>query len=119
MAKKNDLSEQIRYETAIMRKMIALYCRGNHRLKDGSKLKKGELCSECEELLDYALTRIDNCPVKDTKDFCSNCEIHCYQATKREQIRVVMRYSGPRMMLHAPITAIRHVIRSSKKKPRK
>jgi hypothetical protein len=30
----------------------------------------------------------------------------------REQARVVMRYAGPRMMMHHPVLAIRHMIRS-------
>jgi hypothetical protein len=34
----------------------------------------------------------------------------------REKIREVMRFSGPRMLFHHPITAIRHVIESTKEK---
>lgn len=34
----------------------------------------------------------------------------------REKIRKVMRYSGPRMILYHPITAIRHVIENKKEK---
>ena len=101
------LTEQ---EIATMRKMIALYCRGNH----GSVT--GELCSECSELFEYTLTRIDQCPMKSTKDFCSNCTVHCYQPEKRERIRTIMRYSGPRMLFYDPVMAIRHLISSRRKK---
>jgi hypothetical protein len=34
----------------------------------------------------------------------------------REKIREVMRFSGPRMIFHHPITAVRHVIESKKEK---
>ena len=112
----HDITKQTMHEIAIMRKMIMIYCHGNHRNEDGSKLEKDKLCPECNELLEYALGRIDKCPVKETKDFCSNCSIHCYQTEKREKIREVMRYSGPRMILHTPITAVHHVIRFAKHK---
>lgn len=35
---------------------------------------------------------------------------------KREQIREVMRFSGPRMIMYHPIATIRHVIESKKEK---
>ena len=119
MKKEVDITKQTNYEIAVMRKMIGLYCRGNHLREDGSKRNGNELCSRCDTLLRYALARIDACPVKDTKDFCSNCAIHCYSDEQREQIRVVMRYSGPRMLFHAPITAIRHLLHSRKQSARK
>jgi len=34
----------------------------------------------------------------------------------REKIREVMRFSGPRMLFHHPIAAIRHVVESKKEK---
>jgi len=36
----------------------------------------------------------------------------------REKIREVMRFSGPRMILHHPVMAVRHVIESKKEKKR-
>jgi hypothetical protein len=52
----------------------------------------------------------------ESKTFCSNCKVHCYKPEMREKIREVMRFSGPRMILHHPITSIRHVIESNKEK---
>ena len=89
--------------------MIALYCRGNHHTRK-------ELCEECAELEEYARMRSDKCPFMETKTFCSNCKVHCYQPRMREQIRQVMRYSGPRMLFHHPVMAIRHLIESHKEK---
>lgn len=37
---------------------------------------------------------------------------------EREKIREVMRFSGPRMIFHHPVAAIRHVIETKKEKRR-
>ena len=92
--------------------MIALYCRGHH----GTRGKA--LCPECAALDDYARSRSDRCPFMETKTFCANCRVHCYKPEMREKIREVMRYSGPRMMLHHPVMAVRHVIESRKERAR-
>lgn len=91
--------------------MIRLYCRGKHGTKTG-------LCPECQSLCDYAMQRSDRCPFMETKTFCSNCRVHCYRKDMREKIREVMRYSGPRMIFHHPVMALRHVIESKKGKRR-
>jgi hypothetical protein len=46
---------------------------------------------------------------KSPKPFCSYCDTHCYSAEKREFMREVMRYSGPRSVVrgHA-IDSMRH-----------
>ena len=49
----------------------------------------------------------------ETKTFCSNCRVHCYRSEMREEIRKVMRFSGPRMFFYHP-AAIRHVIEEQK-----
>lgn len=86
--------------------MIAIYCRKKH----GGKT----LCPECAALDTYARLRSDRCPFMETKTFCSNCRVHCYKADMREKIRAVMRFSGPRMLFHHPIQALRHVIETKK-----
>lgn len=90
--------------------MIALYCRKKH------KSKKGELCSECQELMDYAYLRLSKCPFGEKKNFCSVCPHHCYAPQHREKIREVMRFSGPRMLFHHPILAISHLHQTMKRK---
>ncbi|OLA58361.1 MAG: hypothetical protein BHW48_13145 [Roseburia sp. CAG:10041_57] len=96
-------------EKVMVSQMIALYCRGNHHTRKG-------LCEECAKLEEYARMRSDKCPFMETKTFCSNCKVHCYQPQMREQIRQVMRYSGPRMLFHHPVMVIRHLIESHKEK---
>lgn len=63
----------------------------------------------CSELLDYVTLRQSKCPFKTTKTFCSACSVHCYKDIYRAQIKKVMKYSGPRMILYHPILAVKHV----------
>lgn len=105
------IEEKRQREKAMVSQMIALYCRKNHHTKR-------ELCDECRELSEYAILRSDKCPFMETKTFCSNCKVHCYKPEMREKIRQVMRFSGPRMIFHHPVTAVRHVIETKKEKKR-
>lgn len=84
--------------------MIKLYCKKVHKRK--------ELCNECKELKEYALNRLDRCPYGDNKTFCSKCKTHCYKKDKKEQIRKVMRFSGPRMIFYNPVIAIKHLLKN-------
>lgn len=90
--------------------MISIYCRKNHDSK--------ELCPDCAALDAYARQRSDKCPFMETKTFCSNCKVHCYKPDMREKIRAVMRFSGPRMIFHHPVMAVRHVIETKKEAKR-
>jgi hypothetical protein len=65
---------------------------------------------ECEELLDYALHRLEACPFRAHKSVCAACPIHCYRPAMREKIRAVMRYAGPRMLFRHPLLAMGHLI---------
>ena len=73
---------------------------------------------ELHQHKDYAVSRSDHCPFMETKTFCSNCRVHCYSPEMREQIRQVMRFSGPRMLLYHPVMALRHVIESKQEQKR-
>ena len=90
-------------ELKTMRKMIAIYCRGKHSAGE-------ELCPQCTELQEYASQRIAHCPHMESKTFCSVCPTHCYSPERREEIRCIMRYSGPRMLLYAPRLALWHIL---------
>jgi hypothetical protein len=95
--------------------MIKKYCRGTHKLeRKRQKLKRGELCESCKALTTYALFRLEKCPFKVNKQFCSFCKIHCYKPEYREEIKKVMKYSGPRMLFTHPIFAISHVVQMIK-----
>ncbi|MCR4617600.1 MAG: nitrous oxide-stimulated promoter family protein [Lachnospiraceae bacterium] len=110
--KKNKIELKKEREKKTVADMISLYCRKNH------KTEKGHLCTECRQLLEYAITRSDKCPFMENKTFCSNCKVHCYEPKMREKIRVVMRFSGPRMLMYHPVMAVRHVVLSKREKRR-
>lgn len=99
-------------EQEVVSQMIAIRCHGLHGTSNG------HLCKECAELEAYARARSERCPFMETKTFCSNCPVHCYRPEMRERIREVMRYSGPRMLLHRPVMACRHVWESGREKRR-
>ena len=88
--------------------MIAVYCHGNHRWRSG-RGSRG-LCRDCAELAAYAARRLARCPFGAGKPACADCPIHCYQPKRREQVRAVMRYAGPRMIWRHPILAVRHLL---------
>ena len=113
-----DIDRRRADEAELVSQMIALWCRAHH---DGAEPAAGAaqvklnrraicLCPACAELRDYARARIERCPRMETKTFCSACPTHCYRPEMRERIREVMRWSGPRMLLHRPVPAIRHAI---------
>ena len=96
-------------EQKVVETMIRMYCR---RHSCGP-----ELCGQCTGLLEYARDRIARCPFGQGKPFCSHCTVHCYRSAQRDQIRRVMRYAGPRMLLVHPGMAIRHMVSSWKAGP--
>lgn len=85
--------------------MIHIYCRALHGAAKG-------LCPDCAGLFAYAQERIEKCPFGDEKPVCNQCTVHCYESERRERVKEVMRYAGPRMLWRHPILAIRHLCRS-------
>jgi Nitrous oxide-stimulated promoter len=97
-------------EKKTVRVMVGMYCRAHH--PGGPRP-----CAECSSLLDYALRRIERCRFAAAKPVCSKCRVHCYQAERREAIRQVMRYAGPRMLLSHPLLALRHLEEARRSAP--
>jgi hypothetical protein len=98
-------NRRIAREKKTIRAMIAIYCRGKHHAAGA-----GELCAECEELLNYAFARLDRCPFAADKPPCAKCAIHCYKPSLREKVKEVMRFAGPRMLWRHPLLALRHCL---------
>src|SRR5512145_1955163 len=94
---------RLRRERKTIQAMIKLYCHDQHGSQDA-------LCESCTALDVYAMSRLDRCPYTPNKPTCVNCPTHCYKPDMREQIRVVMRYAGPRMLTKHPALAILHLI---------
>ena len=106
-----DIQGKRQREKQMVSQMITLYCRRTHHTR-------GALCPDCAALNQYACARSDRCPFMETKTFCSNCRVHCYKPDMREKIRIVMRFSGPRMIFYRPVVAIRHVVETKREKKR-
>jgi hypothetical protein len=101
-------------ELATIRAMAGIYCRDQHAAHAAAR---GSLCAECQDLMDYATRRLDRCVFGDDKPTCANCKVHCYSASMRERVRVVMRYAGPRMLWRHPLLALAHVVDGRREAP--
>lgn len=88
-------------EKDIVKIMVMMYSKGHDKIP----YEKNE---ELKKLYAYCQARLERCPYKEKKSFCSNCKIHCYEKNKRQQIKAVMKYSGPRMLFKHPILLIKH-----------
>lgn len=84
-------------------KMFSLYCKAQHKPQD-------KFCRECNELLNYSLKRLQHCPYGENKPMCKDCTAHCYHPKKRELVKAVMRYAGPRMLYYHPVSSIKHYL---------
>jgi len=99
---------RIMREKKTIQAMVKIYCKDKHNTKK-------EICSECTEFIEYARVRLSKCPFQENKTTCGKCRIHCYKPDMREKAKTIMRYSGPRMLLHHPGLAMHHVIDGFKK----
>ncbi len=97
----DNMQARLERERRTIGMMIEMYCRDHHSMN-------GRLCESCEELHSYAMQRIERCPFKEEKPTCAKCPVHCYKPTMREQVRQVMRYAGPRMLLRHPLLTVLH-----------
>ncbi len=93
---------RIEREKETIELMVRLYCKRKLRLR--------EVPLEYEELIRYAHHRLDHCRHGEHKPTCKRCKIHCYGREKRQEIREIMRWCGPRMLIYAPIAAVRHML---------
>lgn len=94
-----ETSTRLAREWRTIETMVRIYCRDHH---------EGGLCPECKGLLDYASVRLDRCRFGTEKPTCAKCPVHCYQRNRREQVKIVMRYAGPRMLWEHPILSLWH-----------
>ncbi|MFB9136593.1 nitrous oxide-stimulated promoter family protein [Vibrio olivae] len=90
--------------------MVNLYCHAHHD-------RQQSLCADCRQLIQYAETKLDRCPFGAEKPACKRCPIHCYKPAPKQTMKRVMRYSGPRMLLHHPIQAVQHLLKERQARP--
>ena len=98
-------------EIGTITRMVRRYCRSAHETG-------GRIFHTKRPLPEHVKKRRDRCPHGDNKPFCSNCPIHCYKPEMRQQMRTVMRYAGPRMLLTHPILVLRHMAETMLRKRR-
>ncbi|MCL2807354.1 MAG: nitrous oxide-stimulated promoter family protein [Coriobacteriia bacterium] len=101
-----------RREKRTISQMIVIYCKGVH-INSGrtEEAHCGRLlCPECALLDSYAVDRTEQCRQMGAKTLCENCESFCYDPIKRQAVREVMRYAGPRMIFCHPIAALKHLL---------
>ncbi|MGD9395889.1 MAG: nitrous oxide-stimulated promoter family protein [Candidatus Thorarchaeota archaeon] len=103
-SKSSNFGPLIQKEKETVEKMIRYYCEKKH------SDSRGLLCAECQSLLEYSHNRLEQCQYQEDKPTCRKCPVHCYRPTMRDEIRRVMRFSGPRYVLRAPLDWIRHQI---------
>ncbi|MES9862577.1 MAG: nitrous oxide-stimulated promoter family protein [Candidatus Thiodiazotropha sp. LLP2] len=104
------MSPRIKREQKTIAAMMVIYCRDYHH-------SNGKLCSECENLLDYAERRLESCPFKSEKPACNHCTVHCYSKQMRTRVQDVMRYAGPRMLFRHPLMSLFHLMDKFRKAP--
>ncbi|QSH92194.1 nitrous oxide-stimulated promoter family protein [Treponema medium] len=100
-------------EIRLVDSMIDLYAAAHrHDLSKSDSKVIETAVPDAEALKAYTHKRIEQCRYrgKQEKPFCNVCPVHCYKPEMRQQIRAVMRYSGPRMLFRHPILSMQHLI---------
>jgi hypothetical protein len=103
------VGKRIEREKQTIAKMITLYANRNpDAIQDAGYY---------QALNAYADKRLEKCVFGEDKPACKQCPVHCYQPAKREEMKLVMRWAGPRMLWRHPILTIRHLIDDKRPAP--
>lgn len=97
------MDKKLSEEYEIVCEMINLYHRKNDSFSD----------AEISDLKAYVKSKLSSCPHGSNKPFCSYCKIHCYEPVRRDQIREIMRFSGPRFIFYRPGKSLKHLLYKS------
>lgn len=95
------MNKRLQRELTTITAMAKIYCQAKHKTRLN-------LCVECTEVMEYAQARLGTCPFGDDKPTCVNCTVHCFSHKRREQVRQIMRYAGPRMLWRHPVLTLFH-----------
>ncbi len=96
------INKRHNWEKNTVYKMIRLFCNAHHNTDK-------QLCNDCSDLFNYSILRINNCFYEINKPVCSSCKTHCFNKKNREKIRLVMRWSGPKMLWYYPFTSMKYL----------
>ncbi|GKP04509.1 hypothetical protein BME90_00915 [Klebsiella quasipneumoniae subsp. similipneumoniae] len=96
------VGKRIEREKQTICRMIGLYQRRCPEARDDAE--------HYQALNAYADKRLDKCVFGNNKPACKQCPVHCYQPAKREEMKQIMRWAGPRMLWRHPILTLRHLL---------
>ena len=80
--------------------MMRLFCQEQHHRDD--------LCTECQQLLDYSKAHLQNCKLGLKKPVCENHSFGCYAVGCRDQLQIVIGATRTRMFWKHPQISLRH-----------
>jgi hypothetical protein len=115
------VDRRLRRDLKTLTKFIRVYCRYRHtdepkhrvslKTHDVETIAGGPvlLCDTCRKLLAHALVKRSRCPME-PKPACRQCPDHCYHPIYRHQIREVMKYAGPRLVLSGRLDYLYHLL---------
>lgn len=97
-------TDRIAREKQTFAHMLGIFCRAHHGTD--------RLCRDCDELQRHVDTRLTRCPFGLAKPTCGSCCRNCHPPDRREHIRAIMRFAGPRMLWRHPLLALLHLLDS-------
>ena len=114
--------EKFKSEIEILKKFFVIYCENKHQ----NQIEKNysinykslsldfniSLCNECHNLLNYAITKLIECP-NDPKPRCRKCPNPCYEKDKYKQMAKIMRFSGMKLGLTKAAKKIKQIFKKS------
>ncbi|MGO3732398.1 MAG: nitrous oxide-stimulated promoter family protein [Vagococcus sp.] len=100
MVRTQNNGPKITVERQTVSAMIALYYK--QFSDDSHKIEE-------QDIHDYAMQRLSYCQFGEKKPTCNVCPVHCYKKTYQEQMKKIMRYSGPRMLVYHPVMTWKHM----------
>jgi len=114
--------EKFKSEIEILKKFFPIYCNDKHSNQFEQHYKisyKNEtiefnisLCSECHNLLKYAINKLQECP-NDPKPRCRKCPNPCYEKDKFKQMAKMMRYSGMKLGLTKAAKKLKNIFKKN------
>lgn len=110
MVKEINQGPKILFEKKTVQAMIDIYYKQFHD-KDHLIEKK--------DVQNYAMARLSHCQFGEDKPTCKVCPVHCYKKSYKEKMQIIMRYSGPRMMIYHPLMSVEHFVKEWRYKKNK
>jgi len=96
---------KLRRDLKTLALFTSIYCRNHHHGAKNTlapkelpitvpELEHYRYCTDCQELLTYAIDRRLRCPLN-PKPACRDCPHNCYAEPQRTMIRKIMAFAGP------------------------